>query len=92
MSEFWNLTPRLVNICYKNYEEMLQADYEKINYSSWLTGQYVMAAIGVFLDKRNKYPDKPFELKEKGSEVQSDVEKFGAWAVAFNKTVKGGDE
>lgn len=55
-----------------------------INYSSWLQGQYHMAAISAALSKRGKYPKQPFELEKKENSVSGE-EKFKLWVHAFNQ-------
>lgn len=59
---------------------------------------YVMNAVAVFMDKANKYPQKPIGLKTQ-TETQSDDSEIDAihfreWASAFNKQMrrKGGEE
>lgn len=71
----------------KEYIKNIEDEYEKINYSAWLHGQYMIPAIQVSLSpKTAKYPDSPFSNKE---EVQSHPEvqarQFEDWADAFNK-------
>ncbi|MFW6001997.1 MAG: hypothetical protein ACOCQD_01510 [archaeon] len=37
---------------------------EKRNFQSWLTGRYVVSAIGASFSKRNKYPSRPVKLEK----------------------------
>jgi hypothetical protein len=73
----------------KEYLKSIEADYEKINYTAWTNGQYIISAIQKALDpKKAKYPDKPFG-KEDENTVQQNPEiqarKFEDWANVFNK-------
>lgn len=71
----------------KEYIELLNDEYEKIEYAAWRHGQYVISAVQKALDpKKAKYPDRPFgknEETQQHPEIQA--RKFEDWANAFNK-------
>lgn len=46
-----------------------------IEYQSWLTGYYTLAAIGTSFNKHGRYPENPLELRSKS--IESIAEKVG---------------
>ena len=48
----------------KSYEQIQKNEMLKKDYDSWLLGLYVKSSILSSLTKDNKYPEKPFGLKE----------------------------
>lgn len=45
-----------------------------IEFQSWLTGAYVLRAIGCAMSKKNKYPDNPLTQQEEEYIVVDDME------------------
>ena len=88
INEFYNqYNPKYMEMKQKAYIDSIEAEYDKINHSGWVHGQYIISAIQKALDpKKAKYPDKPFDKNE---EVQQNPEiqamKFKDWADAHNK-------
>lgn len=68
LQEFWYENPDLLWIYrtsfIKKREEEIEYQHEYINYQAWLTGVYVLQAIGAWSNKKTKYPDKPYGIKE----------------------------
>lgn len=92
--DFWDLTPKIIRLYQKDYEDKQKDEYKKIDYEAWKNGFYVMNAISVFFNSRNKYPKKPVEWEEHENEVDAseiDAMKFGAFAIAFNHDRKEGE-
>lgn len=59
--------------------------YKLIDYSSWLSGSYIVNAIQTALNpKKVKYISKP-QSECKKQEPISESEKFKLWVAAFNK-------
>ncbi len=88
------MTPKVINLYQKAFEDKQQADFDSLNYSAWLNGMYVMNAIGACLDKKVKYPDHALENDSAKAVSVPDVSaiKFGEWANAFNQNMKGSGE
>jgi hypothetical protein len=75
-----------------NYVKQTKDEYDKINYSAWMHGQYIIPAIQVALDpKKAKYPKKPYnnqsEVDEEGYEVDA-YEKFRRSMRGMNERIK----
>ena len=68
----------------------MQEKVNMIDYTAWKNGLYVMKAVAVCVNDKNKYPDRPIEMKseERISDSEIAAIKFGAWAEAFNKGLK----
>ena len=68
LQEFWYENPDLLWIYrtsfIKKREEEIEYQHECINYQAWLTGVYVLQAIGSWSSKKTKYPDKPYGINE----------------------------
>ncbi len=91
------MTPKIISLYQKEYEDKQKEEYKKIDYEAWKNGFYVMNAVAVFMNKNNKYPKKPVEWEERENEVDAseiDAIHFGEWARAFNSQMneKGGEE
>lgn len=74
--EFWHLTPDVVLKIHKAEHEKRKREIEDIEQHAWLTGQYVLAAIGVsFSKKKIKYPENPAVIREKNRTDFTEEEK-----------------
>jgi hypothetical protein len=72
----------------KEYLKAIEADYEKIDYTAWINGQYIISSIQTALDpKKAKYPDKPFGKEENIIQQHPEIQakKFEDWANVYNK-------
>ena len=79
LQEFWYENPDLLWIYRTSFiskrEEEIEYQHECINYQAWLTGVYIQQAVGSLLDKKVKYPDKPYSLNnKKGSNSKAMLE------------------
>lgn len=75
--EFWHLTPDVVLKIHKAEHEKRKREIEDIEQHAWLTGQYVLAAIGVsFSKKKKKYPENPAVVREKNRTDFTEEEKM----------------
>lgn len=84
------MTPKILNIYRKEHEKQMQEKVNMIDYTAWKNGLYVMKAVAVCVNGKNKYPDRPIEMKNGEQIPDSEIAaiKFGAWAEAFNKGLK----
>lgn len=74
--EFWHLTPDAILKIQKAVYDRRKREIENIEQHAWLTGQYVLAAIGVtFSKKKMKYPDNPAAIREKTRTDFTEAEK-----------------
>lgn len=73
--EFWHLTPAAIYQIQKAYIDEKKREMDLIEQHAWLTGQYVLAAIGVAFSKKKKYPDSPIEIREKNRTDFTEAEK-----------------
>lgn len=75
----------------KDYIEKSKEEYEKINYTAWLQGEYFICSIQKAFDpKKAKYPDKPFgknETTEDGEEIDA-YESFRRQIRAMNERMR----
>lgn len=76
----------------KEYRESIEEEFEKLDYSAWMYGQYMISAIQVALNpKKVKYPKHPYGIQQEKTqlpkELQSEIQarKFEEWASVFNK-------
>lgn len=93
MSIFWDLNPKRLEPWQRNYEFTEQLRRDEQDYMAWLSGQYVLAAIGSAIDgKKSPYPSEPFTIaqrrEEQAKETQIAADKFAAFAMAFNAGFK----
>ena len=62
--DFFHSTPRDIEIFLDAYDrrvkDEVESNFERMKYSSWLTGLYVQNAIGSVISKKVKYPKKPY--------------------------------
>lgn len=80
--EFWEDEPQLYWSYRTFYLEKAKVDTGNINYTCWLQGSYVCAAVSVALNnafskKKAEYPNKPFgeDKKMPKTELQKKMEK-----------------
>lgn len=84
------MTPKILNVYQKEYERKMQNEADMTDYSAWLNGKYIKSAIAVFVNKQNKYPDKPFhelnktDINQDASPDKQAAINFGNWAMAYN--------
>jgi hypothetical protein len=72
-NQFWFDDPQL----YYTYEEVYLDRLKEKDVLNWQLGQYITSAIGVWLGKNSKFPDKPmFYAREKqnNNEQKNDME------------------
>ena len=73
------------------FKAAYQKKREAEDANAWLQGLYIKAAIGsAIMGKKNKYPEKPFSMKENMNQTSKESaeltsEKFDAWTKVFNK-------
>lgn len=89
------MTPRILRIYSAEHQKIEEEKIKLIEYTAWKNGLYVMKAVGVCVNDKNKYPERPYgiEIEEQIPDGEVDAIKFGAWASAFNKGLeqkKGG--
>lgn len=65
------MTPKALKIQIEGFWKQRKNDWERTEYQSWLTGLYVMNAIGCSISRKHKYPKNPMEQQEV---VQEDLE------------------
>lgn len=63
MTDFYKLTPKIINAYAKEYERKTQEQCDLLEYSAWLHGSYVQCAIASAFIKEVSYPENPL-LKE----------------------------
>lgn len=72
-------TPKDINARAKSLRKRLETEnksrWRMIEYQSWLTGCYTLAAIGTAFSKHGKYPDNPLELE--ANKIENIAEKVG---------------
>lgn len=88
---FWKMNPKRLKPFQDAYNQKMQDEADKINYSCWLMGQYMVCAIQKALEpKKSKYPDQPFGMQGNNGDEDSDISaiKFGEFADAFNHAFK----
>lgn len=81
---FWRLNPRIMQMYQDAHIRNMEEQRDLINYSSWLQGQYNMAAIGAAMSKKVHYPKKPFMPSQKEDDVSGE-ERFVMWIQEFNR-------
>lgn len=69
---FWYEDPYLLEVYSKAYELKLKDSAEqwkvKTNFKAWLYGVYIQNAVTSVLSKNARYPSKPFDISENGSD------------------------
>lgn len=89
------MTPRILRAYSSEHQKIEEEKIKLIDYTAWRNGLYVMKAVAVCVNDKNKYPERPYGLKndEQIPDGEIGAIKFGAWANAFNKGLeqkKGG--
>ncbi len=69
--EFMKMTPSNLKLEISAYWNRQKNNWERAEYQAWLSGLYVMNAIGASFSKKHKYPKNPMEQKQI---VQEDLE------------------
>lgn len=90
MDIFWDLNPKRLEPWQRYYDFSEQLRRDEQDHMAWLSGQYVLAAIGSAIDgKKAPYPSEPFTVsqrKDKQAEANKiAADKFAAFAMAFNQ-------
>lgn len=92
---FWHLNPRTLQPFIMAYEQKQKDDMERLDYSAWLNGLYVMRAVGAAFSDKVKYFEKPLSNQEQPEPKSNDeaaAAGFAIYAAEFNKQFeKGGD-
>lgn len=65
------MTPSVLRTEIEGFNEQKKNDWERAEYQSWLTGWYVMNAIGAVISKKHRYPKNP--MKEENVVVEDMV-------------------
>ena len=96
--DFFHSTPNDIEIFLNAWEERtkgeVEANFERMKYSSWLTGLYVQNAIASCFSKKCKYPRRPYgdnevedvEIVTKEEMTQSEV--IDATETFFDRLLK----
>jgi hypothetical protein len=58
------MTPKALKIQIEGFWKQRKNDWERTEYQSWLTGLYVMNAIGCSVSRKHKYPKNPMEQQQ----------------------------
>lgn len=90
--EFMSMIPKVFHKYREEYRKKQQEEADMINYSAWLNGLYISHAIEAAFSKNGKYLSKPFERGSEDAIPENDAIQFGAWAAAFNKAKKAGED
>ena len=69
MTDFYKLTPKIINAYAKEYERKTQEQCDLLEYSAWLHGSYVQSAIAFI--KEVSYPENP--LLKKNEEIEEET-------------------
>lgn len=58
-----------------------------IDYKAWLSGLYVMKAVGACLNEKNKYPETQLSIQKNKPEETGEIAaiRFSEFAKSFNK-------
>ena len=71
MTDFYKLTPKIINAYAKEYERKTQEQCDLLEYSAWLHGSYVQSAIASAFIKEVSYPENP--LLKKNEEIEEET-------------------
>jgi len=91
-SEFYSLTPKILNRRIPYYAEMARRKKQEKDEDAWLSNAYTKMAISTI--GKGRYPEKPLDIygvrkiiedENDEAEVPTDADLFSAWAMAFNK-------
>lgn len=58
------MTPSAIKLAIEAYWKRQKNYWERAEYQSWLSGLYVMNAIGASLSRKHKYPKNPMEQQQ----------------------------
>lgn len=58
------MTPSAIKLAIEAYWKRQKNYWERAEYQSWLSGLYVMNAIGSSLSRKHKYPKNPMEQQQ----------------------------
>lgn len=89
------MTPKALLIYRDEKEKQEKKQLQMADFTSWMTGAYVLRAIGQVVNKNSSYPEKHIFFKDNIVDERSEEEiiaenteiasiEFGAWAKAFN--------
>lgn len=59
--DFFKMTPKAITYTIDGFSKRRKNAWEKAEYESWLTGYYVLRAIGCAFSKKNQYPKNPMQ-------------------------------
>lgn len=82
------MNPKRLKPFQNDYNQKMQAEADKMDYSCWLMGQYLVCAIQKALDpKKAKYPNQPFGMRSFDEDEDSDISaiRFAEFVDVFNK-------
>lgn len=81
------MSPKILHIYQKEYENQVQEKADMIDYKAWLSGLYVMKAVGACVNNKNKYPETQLRLQKSKSEETGEIAaiRFAEFAKSFNK-------
>ena len=94
-SEFLKMSPKALLVYRDEKERQEKKQLQMADLSSWMTGSYVLRAIGQVVNKNSQYPEKHIFFDDRLATNRSEEEiiaenteiasvEFGAWAKAFN--------
>lgn len=104
-SLFYSLNPVKIGYFIEAYVQKQEVELDKIYLETWLSGQYILAALGTVLGESD-YPKEPLTVEQTKKEEQQeaveekikiknevDAIKFAEFAEAFNRDFrnKGGE-
>lgn len=90
-SQFWRDDPQLYYIYEEAYKEQMEDRLKEKDVLNWQFGIYVDYAIGHWLGKNVKYPDKPLffaKQEEKPKDVYDMMERFKVMVAQVNGNFK----
>lgn len=94
-SEFLKMSPKALLVYRDEKEKQEKKQLQMADFTSWMTGAYVLRAIGQVVNKNSSYPEKHIFFKDDIVDNRSEEEiiaenteiasiEFGTWAKAFN--------
>lgn len=84
------MTPKILDVYQKEFEQKQQQEVDLMDYASWLNGLYLMEAVSSLLSKKNNFSEKPHHLLDKEEKVREEnpekaaAQDFANWALAYN--------
>lgn len=76
MTDFYNLTPKIINVYAKEYERKTQEECDLLEYSAWLHGLYVQNAIVSAFVEEVSYSENPLLKKHVDDEQEPEEEQY----------------